>query len=67
MGWPFALAVAIPFVFEELFIQGTDRVTSDKKTAWLIARFFRFTTAVCCAALVFVSTRFLHTWHKVHI
>ncbi|KAI0718861.1 glycosyltransferase family 22 protein [Cerioporus squamosus] len=25
VGWPFALAVAIPFVFEELFLTGTDK------------------------------------------
>ncbi|KAG6817957.1 hypothetical protein H0H87_012425 [Tephrocybe sp. NHM501043] len=29
VGWPFALALAIPFVFEELFVFGADRVTPE--------------------------------------
>lgn len=58
VGWPFTLAVAIPFVFEELFIRGADRVTPDKTTAWFIARFVRLFTAACCAALVFVRERY---------
>ncbi|KAG5342034.1 hypothetical protein C0989_005714 [Termitomyces sp. Mn162] len=29
VGWPFALALAIPFVLEELFLFGADRVTPE--------------------------------------
>ena len=55
VGWPFALAVAIPFVFEELFLYGTDKVTSENKTAWMVARWKRMLTCTAVAALLFVS------------
>lgn len=55
VGWPFSLAVAIPFVFEELFLYGTDKVTSENKTAWMVARWRRMLTCAAVAALLFVS------------
>ncbi|EJC98743.1 asparagine-linked glycosylation 9 protein isoform a [Fomitiporia mediterranea MF3/22] len=54
VGWPFALAIAIPFVFEELFVYGADRVPSEKRTAWFLARVVRLFTAGACAALLFI-------------
>ena len=54
VGWPFALAVALPFVFEELFLHGTDAVPSEQQVSWLLARFGRFLTAGGVAALLFV-------------
>ena len=32
--WPFALAIAIPFVFEELFVFGADQVAAKEKLEW---------------------------------
>lgn len=55
VGWPFSLAVAIPFVFEELFLYGTDKVMSENKTAWRVARWKRMLTCAAVAALLFVS------------
>lgn len=52
VGWPFALALAIPFVFEELFIFGADRVAAS---AWTIARWKRLIGAGLVASLIFVS------------
>ncbi|EAU92828.2 asparagine-linked glycosylation 9 protein isoform a [Coprinopsis cinerea okayama7 len=54
VGWPFALALAFPFVFEELFVFGNDRVTAEAKQAWLLARWKRMILAVSAAALIFI-------------
>lgn len=56
VGWPFALALAIPFVFEELFILGADRVAADVRVSWAIKRWTRLVGAGLVAALVFVSS-----------
>ncbi len=54
VGWPFALAVAIPFVFEELFLAGGDKVTPEIRGSWLIARWRRMATCGAIASLLFV-------------
>ncbi|TFY64294.1 hypothetical protein EVJ58_g2719 [Rhodofomes roseus] len=61
VGWPFSLAVAIPFVFEELFLYGTDKVTSENKTSWMIARWRRMFTCAAVAALLFIPVVALDT------
>ncbi|KAF9801694.1 hypothetical protein IEO21_10055 [Rhodonia placenta] len=61
VGWPFSLAVAIPFVFEELFIYGTDKVTSENKTTWTIARWTRMLKCAATAALLLVPVVALDT------
>lgn len=59
VGWPFSLALSIPFVLEELLIAGNDRIRPESWRAWVIARSLRLYTAGACAALLFVSF-FLH-------
>lgn len=59
VGWPFALALAIPFVYEELFVFGTDRVPADMYQSWLFKRWKRFFGAGIAATLIFVNTPFL--------
>ena len=54
VGWPFSLALSIPFVLEELFVAGNDRIRADNWRAWSIARSLRLYTAAACAALLFV-------------
>jgi len=54
VGWPFALALAIPFVFEELFIYGADIVTVQNRRSWMFGRFRRLFFAGFAAALIFV-------------
>ena len=64
VGWPFSLAVAIPFVLEELFVYGADRVQPGKWNAWFYARVARLFTAGALASLLFVGPlilRFLET------
>ena len=55
VGWPFALALAIPFVFEELFILGADRVIPSTRRSWILARWKRLIGAGLVASLIFVS------------
>jgi alpha-1,2-mannosyltransferase len=55
VGWPFALALSLPFVFEELFVFGGDRVPAEIRQKWLFGRWSRMTLAVLASAFVFVS------------
>ncbi|EJF67085.1 asparagine-linked glycosylation 9 protein isoform a [Dichomitus squalens LYAD-421 SS1] len=54
VGWPFSLAVAIPFVLEELFLTGADKVTSETRTSWLTTRWQRMAICGAIAALLFI-------------
>lgn len=54
-GWPFAIALAIPFVYEELFIFGGDLVSSAAYQSWIFARWKRLARAGILASLIFVS------------
>ena len=54
VGWPFSLALAIPFVLEELFVYGVDRVAPGTVTKWFISRLQRLVIAGLCAATIFV-------------
>lgn len=57
IGWPFALALAIPFVIEELFIH-RDRTISGAQGSWILSRWKRLFSAGLAASLIFV--RVLH-------
>ncbi|EIN13913.1 asparagine-linked glycosylation 9 protein isoform a [Punctularia strigosozonata HHB-11173 SS5] len=54
LGWPFAIALAIPFVFEELFVLGGDRVIQRDRMTWFAARWKRLFTAGALASVVLV-------------
>lgn len=54
VGWPFALAVAIPFVFEELFLYGSDTVSPKEKSSWMVARWLRLVQSGLIALLLLV-------------
>lgn len=56
VGWPFALAVSIPFILEELFVYGLDNVRADKRTMWFGKRLRRLISAGMVAALLFVRS-----------
>jgi len=55
VGWPFALALALPFVFEELFIYVADLVAPEAKISWMVRRWTRLFMAGLAALLTFVS------------
>ncbi|KAH9982783.1 asparagine-linked glycosylation 9 protein isoform a [Lactifluus volemus] len=52
LGWPFALALAIPFVFEELFVFGADQVSAKEKYEWQLNRGIRLILCGALAALI---------------
>lgn len=54
VGWPFALALSLPFVYEELFIFSGDTVPPIEKAQWMAKRWIRMATAVLAASLIFV-------------
>ncbi|KAF8846076.1 glycosyltransferase family 22 protein [Paxillus ammoniavirescens] len=54
VGWPFALALSLPFVFEELFVLGADRVDPTVRSNWMVARWRRLIAAALVAALIFI-------------
>jgi alpha-1,2-mannosyltransferase len=54
-GWPFALALAIPFVFEELFVAGNDIVLPAMRLSWMVARCRRLFLFGLAASTLFVS------------
>lgn len=62
VGWPFSLATSIPFVLEELFVRGADRIKSEKWAAWFSARVLRLFTAGACAACLFVRQPLAFIW-----
>ncbi|KAI0682378.1 glycosyltransferase family 22 protein [Cytidiella melzeri] len=55
IGWPFSIAVALPFVFEELFLYSKDNVAPMNQTSWRIQRLLRLLQCVFVAALLLVS------------
>ncbi|KAK0465555.1 glycosyltransferase family 22 protein [Desarmillaria tabescens] len=54
VGWPFALALAVPFVFEEFFVFGADTVPSASYVSWISTRWKRLFGAGVLASLIFV-------------
>ncbi|KAI0673573.1 glycosyltransferase family 22 protein [Trametes maxima] len=61
VGWPFSLAVAIPFVLEALLVDGTDKVTPETRSSWLVGRWKQVLTSAGVAALLFVPVIALDT------
>jgi alpha-1,2-mannosyltransferase len=57
LGWPFAIVLAIPFVIEELFVLGGDRVIKRDRMTWFAARWKRLFSAGALSALVLVSVQ----------
>ena len=55
VGWPFALVIAIPFVFEELFMFSGDIVPKQDKNKWIISRWIRLFRSGVIASLIFVG------------
>lgn len=61
VGWPFALALSLPFVFEELFVLSGDKVDPASRVNWMLARWRHLILAGLVSALFFVSSS-VHTW-----
>ena len=59
IGWPFALALAIPFVIEELFIHREDRTIPGARGSWILSRWKRLFSAGLAASLIFVRVLYV--------
>jgi alpha-1,2-mannosyltransferase len=55
VGWPFALALSLPFVFEELFLISGDRVEPSVRSSWMISRWKGLFIAGLTSSLIFVG------------
>lgn len=58
VGWPFSLLVSVPFVVEELFVYGLDRIPPELHKSWQLKRLKRLITCGLAASAIFVSSRF---------
>ncbi|KAJ7070724.1 glycosyltransferase family 22 protein [Mycena amicta] len=54
VGWPFALALSVPFVLEELFVFSADRVAPEIRFSWMASRWKRLFSAGLTASVIFV-------------
>ncbi|KAI6153875.1 glycosyltransferase family 22 protein [Pisolithus tinctorius] len=54
VGWPFGLALALPFVFEECFVFAGDTVVSTEYKRWIITRWKRLFVAGLVSLFIFV-------------
>ncbi|KAJ4485060.1 glycosyltransferase family 22 protein [Lentinula edodes] len=54
VGWPFALALAIPFVIEELFVYSGDKVPAASRLTWMLKRWTRLFGCGAIAALLLI-------------
>lgn len=60
VGWPFSLALSLPFVFEELFVLSGDKVDPASRVNWVLSRWRRLILAGLVSTLIFVSSS-VHT------
>lgn len=54
LGWPFALVLALPFVFEELFLRSGQLVSAKRLTSFRASRIAGWLKCVAISALVAV-------------
>lgn len=66
VGWPFASAIAIPFVFEEIFLLGADRVEPKDRSQWAMKRFLRLVQCGLAASLILVHL-FRFFWTAINV
>lgn len=59
VGWPFALALSLPFVLEELFLFSGDRVLPEQNASWMFARWRRLLISGILASLILVRNSFV--------
>ncbi|KAI6120641.1 glycosyltransferase family 22 protein [Pisolithus croceorrhizus] len=54
VGWPFGLALALPFVFEECFVFAGDTVPPTEYKRWIVTRWKHLFVAGLVSLLIFV-------------
>ena len=67
VGWPFALALSLPFILEELFLFSGDRVLPEQKASWMLARWRRLLISGLLANVILVrNTSTTASIHRTH-
>lgn len=59
VGWPFSLLVSVPFVIEELFVYGLDRIPPELHRRWQLKRLQRLITCGLAASAIFIPVVFI--------
>ncbi|KDQ15681.1 glycosyltransferase family 22 protein [Botryobasidium botryosum FD-172 SS1] len=54
LGWPFSLLIAVPFVLEEMFVYGLDKVEPQQWSGWIVARWKRLLMSGLVASTIFI-------------
>lgn len=62
VGWPFSAALAIPFVFEQLFLTGGDIATGQDKQVLMSKRWDTMLRAIALGASVAVPVVLIDSW-----
>jgi alpha-1,2-mannosyltransferase len=57
VGWPFAAAIGIPIIFEQLTSFGGEIIPQNERAGWHKRRVVRLTMAIAGSALIAVSLR----------
>ncbi|KAL7421010.1 mannosyltransferase [Cryptotrichosporon argae] len=62
VGWPFAAALGVPFVIEQLFLSGGEVVPPAQRLVWGSKRVADLVKAVALAALIAVPVFLVDSW-----
>jgi alpha-1,2-mannosyltransferase len=57
VGWPFAAALGIPIIFEQLFVAGGEIVIPGARSVWAVRRRNNLIIAIIGSALIAVSCK----------
>jgi hypothetical protein len=67
VGWPFALALSLPFILEELFLFSGDRVLPEQRASWMLARWRRlFISGLLASAILVRNASTMAYIHRAH-
>lgn len=61
VGWPFALVLSLPFVFEEIFLASGLLVSSQRYLSFVATRFFNWSRIVIIASLISIPLLIIDT------
>ena len=62
LGWPFSAALAIPFVFEQLFLTGGNIAVGEERKKLTITRWNTLAKAAAVGALIAVPVYLVDSW-----
>ncbi|KAK4689384.1 hypothetical protein P7C73_g729, partial [Tremellales sp. Uapishka_1] len=62
IGWPFAAALGVPFLFEQLFLTGGEVIVGEARKAWQQGRWQRMGKAIGVGALIAIPISIVDSW-----